>query len=145
MSFQWFGIRVSVSASFLFSLLSVALLLSCTPPMYSQENATVNGTVTDPSGAVVPNAGVNLTNDATHQVRTAASNSVGAYRFANLGIGTYTLTVSAAGFEKYTKNNIVVNVAQTLEENAILALGSGRIRRLRWRQTRCRCSRRPAR
>ena len=124
MSFIGLGIRVSVSASFLFSLLSVALLLSCTPPMYSQENATVNGTVTDPSGAVVPNASVNLTNDATHQVRTAASNSVGAYRFANLGIGTYTLTVSAESFEKYTKNNIVVNVAQTLEENAILALGS---------------------
>ena len=102
----------------------LALFVCATPLIHSQENATVNGTVTDPSGAVVPNASVTLTNDATHQVRTTTSNSVGAYSFANVGIGNYTMTVTTKGFEKFTRNNIVVNVAQTLEENAVLTVGS---------------------
>ena len=67
---------------------------------------------------------ITLTNQATKQSRTATSNSAGAYRFANVGIGTYSLAVSASGFQKYTKNGIVVNVAQTLEENVSLAVGS---------------------
>ena len=54
------------------------------------------------------------------QCRTAA----GAYRFANVGVGTYTLDASAQGFQKYTKTGIMVNVAQTLEENIALSVGS---------------------
>ena len=107
-----------------FKILAVVLLLTIFPAIHSQENATVNGSVTDSTGAVVPNAEVSLTNPATGQVRQATSNSVGAYRFANLGIGRYTLTVTAAGFQKFTKTDIVVNVAQTLEENVNLTVGS---------------------
>jgi Carboxypeptidase regulatory-like domain len=100
------------------------LLLSVACLAFGQENATVNGTVTDPSGAIVPRAEVSLSNQATGQERQAVSNSAGEYRFANVGIGTYTLTAMAQGFEKYTKSGIVVNVAQTLEENVILQVGS---------------------
>ncbi len=73
--------------------------------------------MTDASGALVPNAQITLTNQATNQIREAVSNTAGAYRFANVGIGTYTLAVTAQGFQKYTKTGIVVNVAQTVEEN----------------------------
>ena len=90
----------------------------------AQDNATINGTVTDASGAVVPNSSISLTNPATGQVRESVSNSAGAYRFANVGVGTYTLVASAAGFQKYTKTDIVVNVAATLEEDVTLAVGS---------------------
>jgi len=90
----------------------------------AQDNATLNGTVTDASGAVVPNASISLTNPATGQIRQSVSNSAGAYRFANVGIGSYTLTATAAGFQKYTKTDIVVNVAQSLQEDISLAVGS---------------------
>ncbi len=93
------------------------MLFAWTPGLFAQENATINGTVTDASGAVVANAQLTLTNTATGQVRTEVSNSVGAYRFGNVGIGTYTLEANVSGFQKYTKTGIVANVAQTLEED----------------------------
>jgi hypothetical protein len=102
----------------------LAVVLSAGVAARAQDNATINGTVTDASGAVVPNASLSLTNPATGQVRQGVSNSAGAYRFANLGIGTYTLSATASGFQKYTKTDIVVNVAQTLEEDVALTVGS---------------------
>jgi hypothetical protein len=103
---------------------TIAALLVLMPRLQAQENATINGTVTDASGAVVSNAKLSLTNTATGQVRNEISNSVGAYRFGNVGIGTYTLDAVAPGFQKYTKIGIVVNVAETLEENVQFKVGS---------------------
>ena len=104
--------------------LALAVIITLTPRLFAQENATINGTVTDASGAVVSNAQLTLTNTATAQVRNEVSNSVGAYRFGNVGIGNYTLEVNVSGFQKYTKTGIVVNVAQTLEEDVQLQVGS---------------------
>jgi len=86
------------------------------PPAKAQDNATINGTVQDSTGAVVAKAEIILTNTATDQVRQVTSNDAGAYRFANVGVGRYTLSASSTGFQKYAKTDIVVNVAQTLEE-----------------------------
>jgi hypothetical protein len=102
----------------------VALLFAVAPLAWGQDNATVNGTVADSSGALVANAQIILTSTATGQVREASSNSAGAYRFANLGTGRYTLSATAQGFEKFTKTDIVVNVAQTLEEDVALTVGT---------------------
>jgi hypothetical protein len=102
----------------------VAMLSMLVQGAWGQENATINGTVTDTTGAVVPNATITMTNPATGQVRETVSNGVGAYRFANVGASTYTLSGTAAGFQKYTKTGIVTNVAQTLEENISLSVGS---------------------
>ena len=103
---------------------SIVLLLLLCPALRAQENATINGTVTDATGAVVANAQISLTNTATGQVRNEVTNSVGAYRFGNVGIGTWTLNATAPGFQKYTKTGIVVNVAQTLEEDIQFKVGS---------------------
>jgi hypothetical protein len=100
------------------------MMLGASMVASAQDNATINGTVTDASGAVVPNAPISLTNPATGQIRQSVSNSAGAYRFANVGIGSYTLTATASGFEKYTKTDIVVNVAQSLQEDIVLVVGS---------------------
>ncbi|HEV2135811.1 MAG TPA: TonB-dependent receptor [Terracidiphilus sp.] len=102
----------------------IAALVAFSPQTRAQENATVTGTVTDSSGAVVPNAKVELTNTATGVKRSVTSNSVGAYRFPNVGIGTYDMVVTASGFAKFTKTGIVVNVASNLEEDAKLNVGS---------------------
>jgi len=116
-------LHVGVRAKLRFAFL-LALLAALVPALRAQENATINGTVTDASGAVVANAKITLVNTATSVERTEVSNSVGAYRFANLAIGTYTLTATASGFQTFTKTGIVVNVAQTLEEDVAFKVGS---------------------
>ena len=89
----------------------LGLLLALTPFLQAQDNATINGTVTDSSGAVVPNAQSLSPTPRPARCRQRAPTPSGAYRFANVGIGTYTLDCHASGFEKYTKTGIVVNVA----------------------------------
>lgn len=102
----------------------LALVSFLVPRAWAQENATVTGTVLDASGALVPNVQVTLTNAATGQVRQATSNTAGIYQFANVGVGTFTLSASSSGFQKYTKTGLVVNTDQTLKEDIALAVGS---------------------
>ncbi len=97
----------------------------CVPSgAWAQENATITGSVVDPSGAVVPNVTITLTNMGTGQVRTSTSNSSGLYDFPSLGVGHYTLGASASGFKSYTKTDIDLNVDQTLKEDVALSVGS---------------------
>jgi hypothetical protein len=105
-------------------LVFVALILVLAPAAWSQDNATITGTVTDASGAVVPNASISLTNVATGQVRQSVSNSVGAYRFASAGAGTYNLSATIQGYQKFNKTGIVANVAQTVEQDVVLTIGN---------------------
>jgi hypothetical protein len=102
----------------------IGAFLVLTTGAWGQDNATLTGTVADPSGGVVANAAISLTNTATGQVRQVTSNSSGVYLFANVGVGRYKLDASAQGFQKYSKTDIVVNVAQTLEDNITLAVGN---------------------
>ncbi|MEO6982975.1 MAG: carboxypeptidase-like regulatory domain-containing protein [Edaphobacter sp.] len=94
------------------------------PLAHAQENATINGTATDPSGAVVPNASVKLVNAETNETRTGTTNESGIFNFPGLRIGHYSLTVTAPGFQVSSTTGIVLNVAQTLQENIVLAVGS---------------------
>jgi hypothetical protein len=100
------------------------LLVVFAPRSWAQDNASISGTVADSSGAVVANATVSITNYGTGVKRETTANAVGAFHFGNVGAGTYTLNASAAGFQKYTKTGIVVNVAANLEANVALAIGS---------------------
>ena len=92
-----------------------SMVLCLVPSGWAQENATITGTVTDSTGAVVSNVTITLTNQATGQVRTELSNSSGTYLFANMGVGQFTLAASATGFEKFSRTDISVNVAQSFE------------------------------
>jgi len=123
-SIQWASDFAAFSRFAPLWLMIGALLLVFAPVARGQDNATITGYVNDPSGAVVPNAQITLNNTATSQSRETVSNASGSYRFANVGVGTYTLTVVAQGFQKYSKTGIVVNVAQTVEQDAVLAIGS---------------------
>jgi hypothetical protein len=104
------------------ALAMVLVLLA--PRGWAQDNASINGTVADTSGAVVANAAVSITNTGTGVKRESTSNSVGAFHFGNVGAGSYTLTTTASGFQKFTRTGIVVNVAQTIESNVALVVGS---------------------
>src|SRR5947207_5678929 len=102
----------------------LAVLLILTAGAWGQDNATISGTVADPSGGLVANVSISLKNLATGQVRQVTSNTSGVYRFPDVGVGRYTLEASMQGFQKFSKTDIVVNVAQTLEEDISLKVGS---------------------
>jgi hypothetical protein len=102
----------------LLALLSVSIAAA-------QENAELTGTVTDPTGAVIPNAKITITNTATGETRTATSNGAGLFDFSGLNHGVYTLKAEAAGFSSFQRANIVMNVAATVQENAVLQVGAG--------------------
>ena len=112
-----------LSCWFVRVLFALALIV-CLPRVNAQENATVNGTASDATGAVVPNAAVKLTNTDTGEARTSTSNGSGLFSFPGLHIGHYSLVVTAPGFKTSTTSGIVLNVAQTLEENVTLSIGS---------------------
>src|ERR1700693_5703973 len=68
----------------------------------------INGTVTDPSGAVIPNAEVKAKAKATDITRTTTTTSDGEFAFQDLPIGTYTVIVNASGFPELTIDNVAV-------------------------------------
>jgi hypothetical protein len=107
-------------------LLLMAILLLFCPQMRGQELAgTFTGTVTDSSGAVIPNATVTITlNGVRGSSRVVQSNGTGNYTATNLSAGTYTITISNPGFEAYSDRNVVLNVAQKRTINAELKVGS---------------------
>ena len=89
----------------------------------AQNGGEVTGTVTDSSGAVVPNADVSVTSVETGAVHDTKSNGSGTFDFPSLQIGHYNLAVSAPGFEAYKKNGIVMNIAESLKEDVTMVVG----------------------
>src|SRR5206468_1410588 len=86
----------------------------------------LTGLVADPSGAVVPNAQVTLTNSATGDKRTTVTTAAGVYRFSALPIvGTYTLEVAPKGFKAVKIANLVMSVGTTVTQDVKLELGTG--------------------
>ena len=89
--------RLMRSALILIGIL--AILFSATGKLNAQALASITGTVTDTSGAVVANANVTVTNDATNVSKTTASSSAGSYTVTDLIPGTYTVKVESPGFQ----------------------------------------------
>ena len=83
------------------------------------DQGSITGTVTDTTGAVVPDALVTLLNTDVGLSLKNTTNSGGEYTFSPVRIGRYTVTVTAKGFAKTTQQNITVNVAQRLQVNVL--------------------------
>ncbi len=105
----------------------VITLLLCCPffATWSQElAASLNGSITDTTGAVISGATIEVTNNATKGIaRTEVSDKNGNYNITNLGPGTYTITVKAANFKSSVTNDVTVFVAQKRTVNAQLQAG----------------------
>jgi hypothetical protein len=100
---------------------SFLLLVLVPSAVWAQGNvATLNGTVLDTSGAVVPGATVVATNVATGVETRTTTTSAGAYTLPYLPAGTYTLRVSAPGFRTATQENVILRVGQTQTLNITL-------------------------
>jgi Carboxypeptidase regulatory-like domain len=107
-------------------LVSLAVLFACTSPAWAQTSATgaLTGTVTDPSGGVIVNATVELTNKGTGQARSTTTDSAGEYKFSLLQPGNYSVKVSASGFKTAEVDSVTVNVAETPVLNQKLEIGA---------------------
>lgn len=87
-------------------------------------NATLTGTITDTSGASVPNAKVTLTETGTNVSRTAETNESGNYTFPTIPPGTYAVAVELAGFKKSTRAGVDVLVNSTVRVDLVLQPGN---------------------
>src|SRR5215203_6407465 len=85
----------------------------------------LTGNVTDPNGAVVPDATVTATQAETGAKRTIVTNSDGNYTFPNLSIGTYQVVVTKQGFKETSIANVVVNVSNITRQDVVLQTGLG--------------------
>ena len=113
-------------------LVLVFMLVVCVGgalPVWSQSasSGTVSGSVTDPSNAVVAGAAITLTDTSTNISRTANSNATGRYFFADVTPGTYSLTISKAGFATTKTENQVVQVGVNLTVNLSLQIGAANV------------------
>lgn len=104
---------------------SLALFLAVSTALFAQlDRGTLTGTVTDPTGAVVPNVKITFTNQGTGAISTTETNEAGQYSRPNLPIGTYQLTAEAPGFKKTVRAGVTLGVTEVLRVDIQLELGS---------------------
>ena len=99
--------------AFAFASILACLAFSVPQKASAQASSGVTGTVTDSSGAVVPQAKVTITNEGTSVADRTITSSVGTYAFRGLVPGKYTIEVDAQGFKKAVKESINVDVSTT--------------------------------
>jgi hypothetical protein len=105
--------------------LIVAGFLAFLAPLLSAQTffGSIVGTVTDTSGAIVPGAGVTLTNTGTSERRAVQTDANGNYQFVNLVPGTYRLEIEATGFKRLTRDEVRVQVQAAVRIDAAMQVG----------------------
>jgi outer membrane receptor protein involved in Fe transport len=104
-------------------LMLVAALLA-TSPALAQSTATLQGTITDSKGAVLPNATVVARNRSTALERTTQTDSDGNYQFAALPVGVYTIEARVEGFKTQLADRVTIEVARTAIQNFQMDVGA---------------------
>ncbi len=106
-------------------LLLILTLFFLAVPFYAfAQNATVVGTITDPSGSVVPNVTITATHTETGTVRSIKASDAGQYVLPDLPIGHYTVKAEAAGFGASQRSDVVLNVGDRARIDFALKVGA---------------------
>jgi hypothetical protein len=101
------------------------LFLLFLPSAWCQRiTASLNGTVKDTNGAVIPNAGISVTNTGTNVISRTRTNGDGAFEINNLVPGPYSVMVSASGFKQLIRTGLVLDVDQTAQLDLSLEIGA---------------------
>src|ERR1043165_1777722 len=108
---------------FIVFLMLVAALLA-TSSALGQSTATIQGTVTDSTGAVLPNATVVVRNRNTSTERTTQTDSDGNYQFAALPVGLYSIEARVEGFKTQVADQVTLEVAKTVVQNFQMEVGA---------------------
>lgn len=109
---------VAMTLGMLFTMLAAAQTAS------TFDTGTITGTITDPSGAVIPNAAVEITNTGTAQRTSVHTNGDGIFVAAALPFGTYTVSASASSFTKSATNPFQLNVGATVRVDLKLSVAA---------------------
>jgi Carboxypeptidase regulatory-like domain len=106
------------------SVLGLSLLLAAPLAGAQSTGGKIRGTISDPSGAIVAAANVTLINEATHVERAAQSGANGEYVFIEVPVGTYEIDATQAGFKKFVRKGIPLDLNQVIGVDIVLQLGS---------------------
>jgi hypothetical protein len=101
----------------------VFVFAAITPAVAQTDRATLEGTVTDPSGGVVPGATIKVTQIATGGTQERSSNRRGYYLFPGLAVGTYSVMVSKPGFDTKSVDHVDLQVGETHTLDIPLVVG----------------------
>ncbi|HJQ31555.1 MAG TPA: TonB-dependent receptor [Pyrinomonadaceae bacterium] len=107
-----------------FTGIALALLVFALTAFAQTSAGRLVGTVTDPGGAVIPNATVTAKDNQTGRERTVQASSEGAYEMAQLEAGTYTVTITAQGFKTFSATQLKIDVGRDYTLNATLEAGN---------------------
>jgi trimeric autotransporter adhesin len=118
-----FNVRFTAARKILLG--SAVLCLVLLPNLHAQiRSATITGLVTDPSGAVIPDATVVVTETATSVSYPSKSDNKGLFTVPYLEAGDYTVTITKEGFKKSTINRLHIDSAQTVRQDVKLIIGA---------------------
>ena len=117
--------RNARSNSWKLLLVVVLSAIFCGSSSAQLSTATLFGTVTDPTGGVIPKASVTITQTDTGFVRTVVTNDSGAYRADFLPIGPYKVTVEATGFKKLDRGGLTLTVTEEAHLDLVMTIGGG--------------------
>src|SRR3974377_1910875 len=117
-------LRAALTVSWSYRLVLLLFVVLVLPYLAAAQEATVVGTVTDPSGAAVPNAEVTLLQLSTGTVRTFTTNDSGQFVVPGLPIGKYDVKCAAAGFKVEERKGVVLNVNDRLRVDFQMKVGA---------------------
>src|SRR3984893_12719687 len=105
--------RIARTVSSFCLVLALVVLSLSVADVAQQLTATLTGNVTDPSGAVVPNAKIVVhSEDTGTDVRSVTASSSGDFNITNIPAGRYTVTVKSEGFQTFVAGGVILNVAE---------------------------------
>src|SRR5947207_8569905 len=118
------SITTNYSGGYMMRLLCVVFTLACASALFAQvDRGNIQGTATDPSGAVVTGAVVRIVSQATNVAQSTVTGPSGTYAFFALPIGMYNLSVEAKGFRRSDVTGIKVEVNQQAKVDVSLQVG----------------------
>jgi hypothetical protein len=118
--------RTRTALKLVYSLISLTLIAAfmSQPAIGQTTGGTLRGTVKDSTGAIVPDAVVTATNEATGAKFSTVTNSAGLYSFPNLLIGSYSVSVERTGFKKFIRKNVAISANQIVDSETTLEVGA---------------------
>ena len=109
---------------FRFQIICIVLLTAFVVTVQAQELGSVQGAVTDQTGAVIPGANVQITHEGTGRTRDAVTSDLGSFEFAALQLGEYSIQVQNEGFQTYIQQGIVLQALENLRLDIELQVGA---------------------
>src|SRR5437868_5175980 len=103
---------------------TLLLMLSAMALFGQSERGTITGTISDPTGALIPGAKVSVTATATNTRQDYVTNESGDYTASSLAVGQYDIRVEKEGFRPAELKGITVNAATSVRANASLEVGT---------------------